>query len=167
MRCSGSLPPEQSITNRRFEIPTCTAARPTPGAAYIVSNMFETSFFRLSSKNVTGSAGISSIGFGHLTTSNNAIVCSATAGCIVYLSRLRCQFYDEVCFGASVGREILHWLRRVFQERSLSTHATVRDSLRSCVSSRRDCRRQTFRASQQRGPVRPSPRQSHQRRARR
>src|ERR1700730_9086718 len=66
-RCAGSFPPEQSITNRRFSTPTCTAASPTPGAEYIVSNMLLTSFFRSSSKLVTGSAGVSRIGFGQVT----------------------------------------------------------------------------------------------------
>src|ERR1700716_2459738 len=66
-RCAGSLPPEQSITNRRLGTLTCTAARPTPGAEYIVSNMLLTSFLRLSSNLVTGSAGASRIGFGQVT----------------------------------------------------------------------------------------------------
>src|SRR6266550_1356768 len=67
IRCAGSLPPEQSITNRRLGTPTCTAARPTPGAEYIVSNMLLTSFFKLSSNSVTGSAGASRTGFGQVT----------------------------------------------------------------------------------------------------
>src|SRR5207253_11273391 len=58
--------PEQSITNKRFGTPTCTAARPTPGAAYMVSNMLLTSFLRSSSNLVTGSAGLSSTGFGQV-----------------------------------------------------------------------------------------------------
>src|SRR5436190_19386258 len=74
MRCAGSLPPEQSITNNRLGTPTCTAARPTPGAAYIVSNISLTSFFKSSSNLVTGSAGLSSTGFGHVTISNKAIL---------------------------------------------------------------------------------------------
>src|SRR6266851_8113095 len=72
-RCSGSLPPEQSITNSRLDIPTCTAAKPTPGAAYIVSNMLLTSFERFWSNLVTGSAGVSRTGAGHVTMSNKAI----------------------------------------------------------------------------------------------
>src|ERR1700686_3026450 len=66
-RCEGSLPPEQSITNRRLGTPTCTAASPTPGAEYIVSNILLTSFFSSSSNVVTGSAGGSRIGFGQVT----------------------------------------------------------------------------------------------------
>src|SRR5258707_14695220 len=66
-RCAGSLPAEQSITNRRLGTPTCTAASPTPGAAYIVSNILLTSFFRSSSNLVTGSPGASRIGFGQVT----------------------------------------------------------------------------------------------------
>src|SRR6266404_7938342 len=67
MRCAGSLPAEQSITNRRLGTPTCTAARPTPGAEYIVSNILLTSFFRSPSNVVTGSPGSSRIGFGQVT----------------------------------------------------------------------------------------------------
>src|SRR6185369_6030111 len=66
-RWAGSLPPEQSITNKRLGTPTCTAARPTPGAEYIVSNMLLTSFFSSSSNLVTGSAGASRIGLGQVT----------------------------------------------------------------------------------------------------
>src|SRR5262249_39582766 len=62
------------ITNRRFGTPTCTAAKPTPGAAYIVSNILLTNFSRSSSKSVTGSAGVSSTGAGHFTISSNAIL---------------------------------------------------------------------------------------------
>src|ERR1700730_6317393 len=66
-RCEGSLPPEQSITNRRLGTPTCTAASPTPGAEYIVSNILLTSFFSSSPKLVTGSPGASRMGFGQVT----------------------------------------------------------------------------------------------------
>src|SRR5690349_24044730 len=74
MRCCGSFPAEQSITNRRFGTPTCTAASPTPGAAYMVSNILLTSFARSASNSVTGSAGVSSTGAGHLTISKTAMV---------------------------------------------------------------------------------------------
>src|SRR6185369_13019153 len=74
MRCDGSLPPEQSITNKRFGTPTCTAANPTPGASYIVSNILLTNFSRLPSNSVTGSAGVSSTGAGHFTISINAMI---------------------------------------------------------------------------------------------
>src|SRR5688572_1004202 len=72
-RCCGSFPPEQSITNRRFGTPTCTAARPTPGAAYMVSNILLTSFSKSVSNSVTGSAGLSSTGAGHFTISSTAM----------------------------------------------------------------------------------------------
>jgi hypothetical protein len=35
----GSSSPAMSITKMRFDTPICGAARPTPGAAYIVSAM--------------------------------------------------------------------------------------------------------------------------------
>src|SRR5260370_32244530 len=73
-RCAGSLPPEQSITTRRFGTPTCTAASPTPGAEYIVSNMFATSLFRSPLNSVTGSAGVSRIGLGQVTIFNEDIL---------------------------------------------------------------------------------------------
>src|SRR5439155_24191215 len=73
IRCAGSLPPEQSITNRRLGTPTCTAARPTPGAEYIVSNISSTSFFKSPLNLVTGSAGASRIGFGQVTSFNKDI----------------------------------------------------------------------------------------------
>src|ERR1700681_3561147 len=72
-RCPGSFPPEQSITNSRLGTPTWTAASPTPGAEYIVSNMLLTSFLRSSSKLVTGSPGASRIGFGQVTIFNKDI----------------------------------------------------------------------------------------------
>src|ERR1044072_71679 len=88
-RCCGSLPPEQSITNSLFGTPTCTAASPTPGAAYIVSNILLTSLARSASNSVTGSAGVSSTGDGHFTISNKAIR----------------QFYNEPQKGTKVTKE--------------------------------------------------------------
>src|SRR5947208_12583786 len=96
MRCEGSLPPEQSITNRRFGAPTCTAAKPTPGAAYIVSNILLTSFLRSASNLVTGSAGLSSTGFGQVTICKRGILKSLIN---YYLESI--QFYDEgLCFAS-------------------------------------------------------------------
>src|ERR1700730_2822615 len=77
-RCAGSLPPEQSITKSRLDTPTCTAAKPTPGAEYIVSNILLTSLSRSPSNSVTGLAGSSSTGAGHLTISNKAMMNSQT-----------------------------------------------------------------------------------------
>src|SRR5438445_6836058 len=98
-RCEGSFPPEQSITNRRLGTPTCTAARPTPGAAYIVSNMLLTSFLRSSSNLVTGSAGLSSTGFGQVTIFKRDILKSKISNFKSEISKqdalIQFRFYDQ------------------------------------------------------------------------
>src|SRR5438128_2868638 len=53
----GRLPTERSMTMSRFETPTWFAARPTPGAAYMVTTMSSISFCSASSKSVTGAVG--------------------------------------------------------------------------------------------------------------
>ena len=61
------------MTNSLRETPICGAASPTPRAAYIVSNMSETSRFSLSSNSVTGSPGVSSTRSPYFTISKRAI----------------------------------------------------------------------------------------------
>src|SRR2546421_3172594 len=55
-------------------MPTCVAASPTPGAAYMVSNMSSTSFLSSASNLVTGSAGVVSTGSGQVTIFKRAIL---------------------------------------------------------------------------------------------
>src|SRR5882724_8598984 len=99
IRWAGSLPPEQSITNRRLGTPTCTAASPTPGAAYIVSNILFTSFLRSASNLVTGSAGLSSTGFGQVTICKRDILKSQISNFKSEISNTKCfdsiRFYDQ------------------------------------------------------------------------
>ena len=64
---SGSSLKVMSITASRLEMPICGAARPTPCAAYMDSNMSSASFFSSPSKTVTGSAGLSSTGLPNFT----------------------------------------------------------------------------------------------------
>src|SRR5207244_3253823 len=54
-RPEGSRPTERSTTNRRRGTPTCGAANPTPGAAYMVSIM---SSMRRSVSDVIASTGV-------------------------------------------------------------------------------------------------------------
>ena len=57
-----SGPSPQSITTTRRKIPTCGAARPTPGAAYMVSSISSKSVSRRSSNFVTGRHTFRSVG---------------------------------------------------------------------------------------------------------
>ena len=132
------------MTNRRWDTPTCTAARPTPGAEYIVSNMSLTSFFRLSSNSVTGSPGLSSIGFGHFTTSLNAI----------FSSHPSAQLPSELI----LRRTTLEALATELSRRNASpanSHATALGMLQSSGAFRPGCRRQTFRAWRKPEQARP------------
>src|SRR5438445_2162899 len=99
IRWAGSLPPEQSITKRRLGTPTCTAASPTPGAAYIVSNILLTSFLRSASNLVTGSAGLSSTGFGQVTIFKRDILKPKISNFKSEISKqnalIQFRFYDQ------------------------------------------------------------------------
>src|SRR5437764_8266971 len=82
-------------------MPTCVAASPTPGAAYMVSNMSSTSFLSSASNLVTGSAGVVSTGSGQVTIFNRAILYFWDS-----LSKCVCEqmrFYDEGWGFASCG----------------------------------------------------------------
>jgi hypothetical protein len=50
-------PSPMSYTNRRFCTPIWGAAKPTPGASYMVTTMSSTSLTRSASMSRTGSAG--------------------------------------------------------------------------------------------------------------
>ena len=64
---SGVLPFDTSITVIRCPNPICGAARPTPEAAYIDSNMSSTSFCKSSSNFSTRLVGVSKTGSPNFT----------------------------------------------------------------------------------------------------
>ena len=64
---------EMSMTITRLCTSTCVAARPTPGAAYMVSAMSRTSFSISGVKAVTGAATFFSRGSGYSRMWSSAI----------------------------------------------------------------------------------------------
>ena len=64
---AGSSLKVTSITARRLEMPICGAAKPTPLASYMDSNMSSTNFLSSSPNSVMGSADFSRTGFPYFT----------------------------------------------------------------------------------------------------
>src|SRR5690349_9192895 len=108
--------------------------------------MLLTSFLRSSSNSVTGSAGVSSTGAGHLTISNKAI----TRFC--HKEAQKAQKEDLV-----IPEKSSNPVKRLSL---LNSPVTAPDNLRSYASSHRGYRHQTSRASHRRARAPPSTRQS-------
>src|SRR5690349_11225357 len=102
------------MTNRRLAMPTCVAASPTPGAAYMVSNMSSASFLSSASNLVTGSAGVVSTGSGQVTIFNRAILYFEVPCLSVFASKRDFTIKDEVSLVEMINPQItqIHRLKR-------------------------------------------------------
>src|SRR5260221_1674687 len=109
MSCPLVAPTETSITITRRGTPICGAARPTPGAAYIVATMSSTRDRIPASISPTGRAGACSAGWPYFTMSRIAMPLGRVRGDRPLLGLARVPLQQGALAGAG-GREVVEEL---------------------------------------------------------